>query len=442
MIAGAALKEHTLNRLGYGQSLWHSARYEEVGFDAYVGEQLDDSLGATTQNGTTIDSKIERSVVSERQLEVTLIDFWFNHFNIDTIDTRPNQREKTIAGRMVGYHQNTAIKPHVLGDFGAMLLATAKSPSMLDYLDNRLNFEVEVVNGKEYGLNENYAREVMELHALGVGGGYSEQDVTEVARILTGWSVASDAYKFKSARHDKGAKSVMGVDYPAGRNEEEGEDFMQFLADHPSAAAFLSYKICRRFISDIPSAGAVAAASAAYASSGGDLRQVMTALFATDDFKNDTHFRSKVKPPHRYVASALLAMGAQTKSHYSGVSDEMVEGVEACGEIPYVVSPPTGYPENSAYWISGASMLSRFKIAESIANNASLRDRVKDRAGVTGSSVDQTVDGLAAVIIPGGIAAASRAAIINHVTANASTNNERVSAAAQMILSAPEFVRF
>lgn len=442
VLVNGALKEHALNRLGYGPSVWHSTRYDELGFDAYVAEQLAETLPAIDKNGTTIDGKLERSVASQRQLETVLLDFWFNHFNIDAVETNLEKRVKTIAGRMVGFHQNTAIKPHILGNFGAMLLATAQSPSMLDYLDNAVNFEAEVVNGNEFGLNENYSREVMELHTLGVGGGYSEEDVTAAARILTGWSVANDAYKFKTARHDEGAKTVMGVDYPAGRREEEGVEFLDFLATHPSTASFVTYKMCQRFISEIPSAGAVSAASSAFTATGGDLKAVMTDLLATDDFKNDLNFRAKAKPPHRYIASALLAMGAESKGDYSGVNATVVAAVEAAGEIPYVVGPPTGYPEDSSYWISGGSMLARFKVAEAIAYNTRLRNRLKTRAGVDGADVAATVDGIVAAILPGGVSDTTRTESINYATANASTNNERVSAAAQVILSAPEFVRF
>jgi len=442
VLSGAALKEHTLNRLGYGPSRWHADRYDEIGFDAYVAEQLGDSLAAISQNGTTIATKLERAVTSQRQLETVLIDFWFNHFNIDTIDTDPTKRDKTIAGRTVGQLQNTAIKPHVLGSFGAMLLATAKAPAMLDYLDNRVNFEEEVVNGNEYGLNENYAREIMELHTLGVGGGYSEEDVTEVARILTGWSVANDVYKFKSARHDGGEKTVMGVVYPAGRAEEEGVEYLDFLATHPSTASFLSYKLAARFVNEVPPGAAVVAASGAFAQSTGDLLQVMTSLLTDPSFKDDTAFRAKAKPPHRFIASALLAMGAETKSHYTDVAGDTALAVELCGEIPYVVAPPTGYPETSSYWISGTSMLARFTIAETISWNPALRTRLKTRTGVTGADAQGTVDGIAAHVLPGGISDTTRTAALDHMAANAATNDERVSAAAHMLLSSPEFVRF
>ncbi len=206
MLSASQQKEHVLNRLGHGQSVWHSNRYDAIGRAAYVTEQLDGSLAAISATGTTIGNKMLRDVTSRRQLEAALLEFWFNHFNISTESLNQNQVVKTIRGRMVGHHQNVAILPYLLGDFGTMLLETAKSPSMLDYLDNRINFEDEVVNGKTYGGNDNYAREVMELHTIGVNGGYNEFDITEAARILTGWSVTNDAYFFKQARHDFNAK--------------------------------------------------------------------------------------------------------------------------------------------------------------------------------------------------------------------------------------------
>lgn len=442
MLVDAALKEHTLNRLGYGPSRWHADRYDEVGHAAYVAEQLADSLPAISDNGTDIATKLDRSILSRRQLETVLIDFWFNHFNIDTIDTRPDKRDNTIAGRMVGYHQNTAIKPHVLGLFGDMLVATAKSPSMLDYLDNRINFEAEIVNDVEYGLNENYAREIMELHTLGVGGGYSEQDVTEVARILTGWSVNSDAFRFKNARHDHGEKNVMGVNYPAGRREEEGLEFLAFLAAHPSTAGYLSFKLSARFVNDLPPGGAVGPAISAYSATNGDLKAVMTAIIDSDAFVDEANFRAKAKPPHRYMASAILAMGAETRVHYDEVRTAAAEAVELCGEVPYVVADPTGYPEEAEFWISGASMLTRFKTAETIAWNPTLRTRLIDRTGQNGSNVAATIDAIASEMVPGGLANSSLDAVTAHVAAVGSTNDERVSAAAQMVMSSPEFVRF
>ncbi len=262
VLEGRALKEHTLNRLGYGPSVWHWNRYDELGFQSYVDEQLAGTLAAISPTAAATEPKFRRAVLARRQLEVVLLDFWFNHFNVDA--------GGGIAERTVDQHQG-AIQSHLFGRFSDMLLATARSPAMLDYLDNRINYEEEVVNGRVYGLNENYARELMELHTLGVDGGYSEADIIEVARVLTGWSVSSDAYSFKRSRHDGGQKVVMGATFPAGREEEEGVELLNMLAAHPSTASFLSRKLCRRFVSEDPPPAAVDAAAATFTSSGGNL---------------------------------------------------------------------------------------------------------------------------------------------------------------------------
>lgn len=423
-----------MNRLGYGQSAWHTTRYDELGFTAYVTEQLGGSLAALAPTGSNSTAKLQRAIDSRRQLEAMLLDFWFNHFNVDN--------SSGLIRRTVGQHE-AAIRRHILGDFGDMLLATAKSPAMLDYLDNRVNFEYREQGGRTYGPNENYARELMELHTLGVDGGYVEADIIEVARVLTGWSVESDAYKFKQFRHDDGPKTVLGATFPAGRNEEEGVELLAMLANHGSTASFLSRKLCRRLVSENPPASAVDAGAAAFSASGGDLAKTVQAIVSDEGFKGDAGFRSKVKPPHRYLASAVLAMGVVWKGQYEGILDDLVDGIELLGEEPYKVAPPTGYPEASGYWISSSAMLDRFRLAGRIAAHPNLRDRLKLVSGATGGGgAAATVDKVAASICPGGISAQTRTAAEAFVRGNANTNNERVRDAAHAILSSPEFVRF
>ena len=441
MLSASQQKEHVLNRLGYGQSHWHADRYDAIGQAAYIAEQLNATLPDISAKGTTIGNKILRDVTSQRQLEAALLEFWFNHFNISTESVNQNQVIKTIRGRKVGHHQNVAILPYVLGDFGTMLLETAKSPSMLDYLDNRINYEAEVVNGKVYGGNDNYAREVMELHTIGVNGGYNELDIIEAARILTGWSVSNDEYTFKQARHDFNAKIVMGVPYPAGVAEEEGIAFLDFLANHASAPAFLATKLVSRFINETPPVGAVTATQAAYGPNR-DLGAMTAALFNHSDFLAESNFRAKVKPPSRFVSSGLQAMGASDFADWTGIETELVDGIIDAGEVPYVVGPPTGYPDESDFWISGASMLSRFTIAETIAYHPPLVAKLRARAGGAGDDTILTVDAVAAVMVPGGLSADSRVAVLDHVAANAANSDGRVSAAAHLIMCSPEFVRY
>lgn len=433
VLQGSALKEHTLNRLGYGMSHWHAARYDQLGFDGYVTEQLDGSLPAMTRQAANLQGKMDRALLERRQLEVVLLDFWFNHFNVDA--------SGGFVERTVGAHQ-AAIRPHLLGRFGDMLLATAQSPAMLDYLDNRSNYAEQTRNGRVYGLNENYARELMELHTMGVDSGYTEDDIIEVARVLTGWSIADSKYSYKQYRHDDGQKVVMGATFPADRQEEEGRELLSMLAAKPETASFLSRKLCRRFVSENPPSAAVNAGAAAFEQSEGDLATTVRAIITSEGFRADATFRSKVKPPHRYVASALLAMGAEANGQYAGIKDDVFEGVGVLGETPYEVAPPTGYPESSGYWISGSAMLGRFRLAGLIAEHRNLRTRLASVSGADGANAADTVDAVAAYMLPGGISAGTRTAAVRFVTDEATTNDQRLIKAAHVVLSSPEFVRF
>ncbi len=440
MLDGGALREHTLNRLGYGQSTWHAARFDELGFDGYVDEQLGGSLPALTETQTEnqnelVSAKLEAAVTERRQLETALMDFWFNHLNVEAANG--------FGRRNLRFYLWQVIKPNLLGSFGAMLLASAQSPSMLDYLDNRANFAED---GSGRGPNENYARELMELHTLGVDGGYSEADIVDVARLLTGWTIATqnnvNTYIFRANRHDRGAKTVMGVSYPAGRNEVEGIELLAFLAAHPSTANFIGLKLCRRLVSESPPASVVSTAASAFQSSGGDLGAVTRAIVTSSEFKDDAALRAKVKPPLRYIASALQAMGVTAANEYAPMERAMRNGVAELGEEPYRVGPPTGYPEASPYWVSATTMLGRFQLAGAIASDNRLRDLLKAAAGTDGATATGTVDAVIGRMCPGGVSATTRDSAIAYVEGHANSNNDRVTDAAHAILSSPEFVRF
>ncbi len=435
LLEGTALKEHTLNRLGHGMSQWHATRYDEIGFNAYVDEQLGGSLPALRQTASTPEAKLQRAVSERRQLEVMLLDFWFNHFNVDA--------SGGIAKDTVDLHDR-AILPHVLGDFSDMLLATAKSPAMLDYLDNRLNVRERVTKTRTYGLNENYAREVMELHTLGIDGGYTEDDVREVARILTGWGTSrqSKRFEFSANRHDDGQKTALGVTFPAGKGEAEGIELLAMLANHGSTASFVGRKLCRRLVAESPSQATIDVAAGAFRESKGDLGAVTAAVLKSSHFLDEQNFRTKMKPPLRYMASAMLAMGATTAADISGLMGRAKVTLEGMGEEPYRAAPPTGYPESSGYWVSSSSMVGRFTVSGKIAADGTLRNRLKSAAGVDGADVAETVDRIAATMCPGGVSSATRAAAISYTTEQADSNDGRITSAAHVILSSPEFVRF
>lgn len=436
----AQLKEHTLNRIGYGYSYSMVWEYDTHGFSGLIDRQLNGPLSTLIDLGTFIVDKISRPVSTSRQLEAVLIDFWYNHFNINAGSDIPEVRDNRAAGRYINQFQNDAIVPFVLGDFKDMLIATAKSVSMLDYLDNRFNY----TPSPSGSLNENYAREVMELHTIGVDASYTDADVADAARILTGWSVSlvqPRTFQFKPNRHDDTEKEVMNVVYPAGRGLAEGEEFLEFLADYPTTALFLADKLCRRFVSETPSAAIVAAAADAYSGTR-DLKAVMTAIFSHPDFVADENFRSKVKSPHRFVASALMSLGVGSEAGFADIADELVAGIIRAGERPYLYPAPNGVPEVSAYWVSTSSMLARFEIASLIAYDPVIRNFAKIRTQDDGNDIGATVTALAAIIVPGGVSATTFNAAAQHATDNATTPDERISAAIQMLLSSPEFLRY
>jgi len=452
MLTVGQRKEHVLNRVGYGPGIWHSDRYDQLGADAYVAEQLAQSLPAVTLGvgDVFINTKLERSVGWQRQLEAVLLDFWFNHFNVNATSNNPNRDGNPIQ-RQIHKMQNDAIAPNLLGVFGDMLVAVAKSTSMLNYLNNDQNRKPQQLNnGQWVGYNENYARELMELHTIGVNGGYDEQDVQEATRILTGWGRVGrntdpeEPFIYRQSWHDVDEKTIMDVTYPAGGGLEEGEAFLDYLATHPSAANFLGYKLCVRFIGENPPASAIQQAAQAFTNSSGDLGAVTAAIltsseFAQADFAN---FRSKIKPPHRYVASALMTMGASTAAEWDNLEGPLVTRIINAGDTPYFFGPPTGYPEAAGYWLSTASVLTRFDMAERIAYKGTLVDSLVARLGVDGSDITETFDALIDVALPGGVSASTEAAIKDHAAANAMSNRQRVSAITHMTFCSPEFLRY
>src|SRR5215831_13655860 len=276
--------EHALNRLTFGPKPGDVERVEKIGLKKWIDQQLHpdripenpmlmdrlkifDSLSITTEppagvprgpaaaaiaRGLT-ESKLLRAIYSNRQLEEVLTDFWFNHFNV--------YLDKGADRFLVAGYERDAIRPHVLGKFSDLLEATAKSPAMLFYLDNWQSVapdasQIRVGNRARRGLNENYGRELLELHTLGVDGGYTQQDVTEVARCFTGWTIdrprSGGAFRFNPRVHDQGEKTVLGVKIPAGGGIEDGEKVLDLVTHHPSTARFISKKLAQRFVADDP----------------------------------------------------------------------------------------------------------------------------------------------------------------------------------------------
>jgi uncharacterized protein (DUF1800 family) len=308
-------------------------------------------------------AELTRDILSQRQLEAVMTDFWANHFNVFA--------SKGFVRLFEGDYLERAIRPHALGKFSELLLATAKHPAMLLYLDNAESRRDvgDVMNRgrkRHRGLNENYARELLELHTLGVEGGYSQTDVQNVARILTGWSVVrinegGFDYVFRKAAHDRGEKTVLGETFPRGQYEAEGVRLLEFLARQPATAKHLARQLCIRFVSDDPPEDCVTAAKTAYLLSDGDIAQTLRAIVKDASFWAPSTRGSKLKTPLELLASAARALDARPDGSLS-LSTTLAE----LGEPLLQERVPTGYPDSEPEWASSGSMLARMSFASAL----------------------------------------------------------------------------
>jgi uncharacterized protein (DUF1800 family) len=296
--------------------------------------------------------KLARAVGSDRQLQEALADFWFNHFNVFA--------DKERVRWYVTAYERDAIRPRVFGRFRDLLGATAHHPAMLVYLDNARSVAEGSPGkgkGKARGLNENYARELLELHTLGVEGGYTQGDVREVARAFTGWTVGQSdgeaSFVFRPKSHDAGQKLVLGTAVDGG-GEADGERVLDLLAAHPSTARFVATKLARRFVADEPPAALVARLAEAFRENDGELLPVYVELFKSPEFWAEGARGAKTKTPFEFAASALRALGAS----YDG-SPALVRRVEQLGEPLYRCQPPTGFADISEPWVNAGALINR-----------------------------------------------------------------------------------
>ena len=312
-----------------------------------------------------LDSKMLRAVESTRQLAEELDDFWFNHFNVFY--------EKGSDRFLIPQYEREAIRPHVLGQFRDLLEATAKSPAMLFFLDNSESVRPDLdANDKKRkvkrGLNENYGRELMELHTLGVNGGYTQKDVTEVARCFTGWTILEPrkggTFVYNDKLHDKGEKIVLGHVIPAGGGMEDGEQVLDILATHPSTAHFISQELAQRFVADNPPEALVNKMAQAFLSTNGSIREVMKTMLNSKEFWSEGAYRAKVKSPFEMVASAARALDANVVDGWA-----LANQVGHLGEPLYRKLEPTGYSNLNAEWVNSASLLGRMNFALQLAQN-------------------------------------------------------------------------
>jgi uncharacterized protein (DUF1800 family) len=334
-------------------------------------------------------AKMARAIYSERQLQQVMDDFWFNHFNV-------------FAGKgedrwFLTSYERDVIQPHAMGKFKDLLTATAKSPAMLFYLDNFLSADPRAPQrmaaeraarqwrrgglGRPWpprapqqqakknvrGLNENYGRELMELHALGVDGGYTQKDVTEVARCFTGWTIEKPReyadFKFDERLHDPDPKTVLGKKIHAG-GMKDGEQVLELLARHPSTAKFISTKLARRFVSDTPPPSLVARMAQTFQSSDGDIRSVLKTMIYSPEFWSREAYRAKIKTPFELVVSTARALGSDVDTPMP-----LVQWTGRIGEPLYQCQPPTGYADKSDAWVNTGALLNRLNFSLALAGN-------------------------------------------------------------------------
>ena len=339
------------------------------------------------------EARVFRAVYSNRQLEEVLVDFWMNHFNVDMTKAIGGLQLNVpnLGHVLIGSYERDAIRPHVLGHFRDLLLATARHPAMLYYLDNWESMapgNVEVgpfaprrgnLNGVPntilpgpldriaHGLNENYGREVMELHTLGVKGGYTQDDVIAVARCFTGWTVRSPEnpeFVFSQFMHDFGEKTVLGHKIAAGGGESDGLAVIDILARHPSTAKFISRELARRFVADDPPQTLVDRMAQTFMKTDGDLRAVMETMFRSPEFFSEGAWEAKIKSPLEMVASTLRALGGDVTDTFT-----LVQKIADMGEPLYSKLEPTGYPDTAEPWLSTAGIMARISFPVAVASN-------------------------------------------------------------------------
>jgi len=313
-------------------------------------------------------AKLLRALYSERQLQEVMTDFWFNHFNI--------YLNKDADQYLVTAYERDVIRAHALGKFKDLLVATAQSPAMLFYLDNWLSMgpkspaALAANKGKPGqsvpGLNENYGREVMELHTLSVNGGYTQHDVTELARVLTGWTIQpleqGAAFQFDPKKHDPGDKIVLGQTIPEN-GINEGMQVLDMLAHHPNTAKFIAKKLAMRFVADEPPPALVDRLAQKFLSTDGDIREVLRTLFKSPEFWSAKAYRAKVKTPFEFITSSLRATGTDLNNPgpTAGILNKM-------GMPLYQMVPPTGYSMTASTWMNSEALIDRMNYALALSN--------------------------------------------------------------------------
>jgi len=357
-------------------------------------------------------AKAVRAAMSERQLQEVMVDFWFNHFNVSAA--------KGDGRWYVTAYERDVIRPHALGRFADLLRATARHPAMLYYLDNWLSVRDGFVvpfgpaAGRRAGLNENYARELMELHTLGVDGGYTQQDVREVARAFTGWSInrqGGAAFVFRPRVHDDGGKVVLGRRFLSGGGREDGEQVLTTLARHPATARLVATKLARRFVSDDPPPALVERVAATYTRTDGDIRAMLRALVGSPEFLAEEARAAKIKRPFEFVISAVRALGATVDARGGAA---LAQAAARIGESVYECEPPSGYADRAEPWVNPGALLARMNFGLALAHGRLPGVHVDvDRlvAGPDRRRPEQVLDTLLAAVIGSAVGAQTRSVL-------------------------------
>ena len=420
--------------------------------------------------------RVARAVLSERQLQEVMTDFWLNHF---TVYIQKNPRERYH----IAEYENATIRPNALGKFRTLLDAVAKSPAMLIYLDNALSqadsnrpklmagggrggrgvgrggqllpgrggrglppgvtpeMAQPAANRRPTGLNENYGRELLELHTLGVDGGYSQQDVINVARALTGWTVepprlGGGGFYFAPAMHDAGEKMVLGHTLKAGRGIEDGEDVLDIVSRHPSTAKYIAFKLARRFVSDVPPQELVERAAMTFQRTDGDIREVVRTIVTSPEFFSRAAYRSKVKSPFEVVVSAMRALGAQPDA-----TPRAAQIIATLGEPIYGHQSPNGWPETGDQWMNTGAILNRINFGTLVAANRLPGASPTSFPGaekLRGAPLDAQVDGVIGALLAGEASSDTRAILRSGENPFLKSNAAKDSTGVQQLITEPE----
>ena len=408
-------------------------------------------------------AKVTRAIYSERQLQQVMDDFWFNHFNV--FAGKGEDRYYLTA------YERDVIQPHALGKFKDLVNSTAKSPAMLFYLDNFLSADPRAARQQwrrgrfgmprppanpqqakktERGLNENYGRELMELHTLGVDGGYTQKDVTEVARCFTGWTIEKPRqypeFKFDDRLHDPDPKLVLGKKIHAG-GMKDGEQVIDLLVHHPSTARFISTKLARRFVSDNPPPALVSRMAETFQSSEGDIKAVLHTMIWSPKFWSRESYHAKIKTPFELVVSAVRALGTDVDTPMP-----LVQWVGRIGEPLYQCQPPTGYSDKAETWVNTGALLNRLNYSLALAGNKmrGARTDVASLLGVDSNAEPRAALDRAVQVFLGGQAAPTTVETLekqldNPQVLQAKLDDPRkqvdLGVVAGLVLGAPEFQR-